>query len=483
MIKKIFNQKIIKAIDRYRKNEEPVQVILDSIKDLNTEIDPFEAIVPLQWILESLIKKILKNHGVKYSNILSKNLKEYFKLYPHSLLNKHKIKEVSEFRNYFQHGGIIRGKRMPWMIDSYILAIELIAMEADIDLNSFVPKFFSLADMEKFAEEIEEEEEEKKSYIKKYWWVLLLAIIPICYYFYLFLSPNQITILTGSSKGTYYLIAQDIKESIAPNLIVKKTEGSVTNMEKIGSSQEENEPIFTFVQNDVLQKLIKEANSGNIDKQKILNKTKVLMPIYNEEIHILVRENNLDIKNFRDLKDKKISIGMQNSGTAISAKSLYFKLFHEEIDFKYLAYDKALKALKDKSIDAIVLTGGQPLFKLNRNINGIRLISYEGEPLDGYSIGYIKKNAYPWLKKEKIRTLSVKSFIVTNIGSNKENLKYLKSFIQKLKDFKVNLRQEKYLKNIHPKLKDLAKQRCLPALPIGLEYHQLVKWDTPWCKK
>ena len=480
MIKKIFNQKIIQAIDRYRKNEEPVQVVLNSIKDLNTKTDPLEAIVILHWILESLIKKILENNGVKYSNILSKNLKEYFKLYPHSLLDKQKIKELREFRNYFLHGGIIRGKRMPWVIDSYILAIEFLAREADVDLNSFVPKFFSLSDMEKFAEE--REEEEKKSYIKKYW-KLLFIIIAIAFSIWLTQNKNQITILTGSSTGTYYLIAQDIKESIAPDLIVKKTEGSVTNMEKIGSSQEENKPIFTFVQNDVLQKLTKEAHSGDSEKQKILNKTKVLMPIYNEEIHILVRENDLDIKNFRDLKDKKISIGMQNSGTAITSKSLYFKLFHEEIDFKYLAYDKALKALKDKRIDAIVLTGGQPLSKLNRNVSGIRLISYEGEPLDGYSISSIKKSSYSWLKQKQIRTLSVKSFIVTNIGSNKENLHYLKSFIQRLKDFKVKLRQGKYLKNIHPKLKDLAQQRCLPTLPIGLEYHQLVKWDTPWCKK
>ena len=207
------------------------------------------------------------------------------------------------------------------------------------------------------------------------------------------------------------------------------------------------------------------------------------MPIYDGEIHILVREDNLDIQNFRDLKDKKISIGMKDSGTAITAKALYFKLFHEEIDKIYQPFKEALKALKDRSIDAVVLTGGQPLSKLNKNRIGVRLISYKGEPLDGYSIGYIKKSSYPWLKEEKIRTLSVKSFIVTNIDSNRENLLYLKEFLEKLKEYKINLRNNKDVKVSHPKLKDLAQQRCLPVLPIGLEYHQFVKWDTPWCKK
>ncbi len=480
MIKKIFSQKqIIQAIDRYRKNGEPAQVILNLIKELDTNKHPLEAILPLQWIFESLIKKILENNNITYTNIISKNLKEYFKLYPHSLLDKHKIKEVRELRNYFQHDGIIREKRMPRMINSYILAIEFIAMEADIDLNSFVPP----SSMEQIKELLEDNqiEEEQKSY-KKYWW--LLGIISVFIISYSLSSTNKITILTGSPTGTYYLIAQDIKESIDPNIVVQRTEGSVKNMERIGSSKEESEPILTFVQNDVLQKIAKEAHSGDRDKQKILNKTKILMPFYNEEIHILVRANNLKIKNFRDLKDKKIAIGTKNSGTAITAKSLYFKLFHEEIDFKYLAYNKALKALKDKSIDAIVLTGGQPLSKLNKNIDKVRLISYKGEPLDGYEIGYIKKSSYPWLKEKKIRTLAVKSFMVTNIDSNKDNLSYLKSFIQKLKDFKINLRkEEKYLTTIHPKLKDLAQQRCLPALPLGLEYHKLIKWDTPWCKR
>ncbi len=478
MIKKLFNQnQIIQAIDRYRKSGKPVRVILNSIKDLNTKKHPLEAILPLQWIFESLIKKILENNNVKYSNILSKNLKEYFKLYPHSLLNKYKIKEVRDLRNYFQHGGVIRDNRMSRMINSFILAIEFIAMEANIDLNSFVPQF-SIEDMEKFAEENKiEEESEKKSYIK---YLIIPFSAIVAYYFFVY--QNKITFLTGSPTGTYYLIAQDIKKTIASNLTVLKSEGSMDNLKHIGLSKESN-PIITFVQNDVLKYLSKEAHSGDIDKQKILNKTKILMPIYDGEIHILVREDNLDIQNFRDLKDKKISIGMKDSGTAITAKALYFKLFHEEIDKIYQPFKEALKALKDRSIDAVILTGGQPLSKLNKNRIGVRLISYKGEPLDGYSIGYIKKSSYPWLKEEKIRTLSVKSFIVTNIDSNRENLLYLKEFLEKLKEYKINLRNNKDVKVSHPKLKDLAQQRCLPSLPIGLEYHQFVKWDTPWCKK
>ncbi len=446
---------------------ESASTIINDIEQMDTHKNPLESINTLFSITESLLKEILQNNKP-----CGKNISLYQSKNRDTIVNLQQIKKAISIRHETTHSLLIRDIiKTDFAIETYIKYIRIIAYENKIDLDTFVPLS---------TEELNLSRQKKPLNIVKLIVMSLLVLLLFFFYFNRTLNPK---FLTGSSTGTYYLIAQDIKAFIAPNLVVLESEGSVTNMKSIGESKEKGEPILAFVQNDVLKDLSKEARSGDRDKQKILNKTKVLMPIYNEEIHILVREKNLDIKNFKDLKGKRISIGMRDSGTAITTKSLYLNLFHEEINKVYQPFNEALKSLKDRSVDAIVLTGGQPLSKLNRNISGIRLISYEGEPLDGYAVGYIKKSSYSWLKEEKIRTLFIKSFIVTNIDSNKENLLYLKSFLEKLEDFKVNIRKEKHLKNMHPKLKDLANETCLPNLPRGLEYHQLVKWNTPWCKK
>ena len=464
---KIFSNKdkLMKKLQEKIDRGESASTIINEIEKLDIHKNPLESINTLFSITESLLKKVLVNNKP-----CGKNICLYQTQNSDTIINVQKIQKAISIRHETTHALLIRDIiKTDFAIDTYIKYIRIIAYEKKIDLDKFVP--LSTGELDVLTQ--------KKPLNKVTILTILSLLVFVLFYFNRTLNPK---FLTGSSTGTYYLIAQNIRKMIAPNLMVLESQGSIANMNRLGLSKL-NEMLFAFVQNDVLKYLSKEALSGDSDKQKILNRTKVLMPIYDGEIHILVREENLDIKNFRDLKDKKISIGMKDSGTAITSKSLYFNLFHEEINKVYQPFNEALKALKDKSVDAIILTGGQPLSKLNKKMSNVRLISYKGEALDGYAIGYIKKSSYAWLKQEKIRTLSIKSFIVTNIDSNKENLLYLKEFLEKLKEYKVNLRNEKHLKTIHPKLKDLAEQRCLPTLPIGLEYHQLVKWNTPWCKK
>jgi TRAP-type uncharacterized transport system substrate-binding protein len=188
------------------------------------------------------------------------------------------------------------------------------------------------------------------------------------------------------------------------------------------------------------------------------------------------------VERFKDLKNRELSIAEENSGTSITAKRLYFKLFHEPIkNYHYQPFSEALKNLKDKNIDAIILTGGQPLSKLNQNMEGIKLLPYQGEPLEGYPIGHILKSNYPWLKEERVRTLSVNSFIVTNASENPKHLYFLKKFIEKLEAYKLRIRKGEEIEGVHQKWESFSRQRCLPPLYQGLEYHNIVKWN-PRCK-
>jgi len=470
MFRKINNDKSIQELQQIIDEGGSASVIINKIEHMvDTHKNPLESINTLFSLTESLLKKILSNN-----ESCGKNIHIYHDINKNTtIIDKKKIKDAIYIRNKTAHALLVRNiAKTDFAVNTYIKYIRIIAYENKIDLDKFIPK-----------EKIDIKIEEKPRYrTKKTIFVIsFICILLLCFYY--FNGTSNLNFLTGSTTGTYYSTAQNIKEIIAPDITVLESKGSIDNMKRIGLSNED-EPIVAFVQNDILQDLSEKARSHKIEEKKILNKTKVLMPLYKEEIHILVREDDLNIKNFRDLKGKRISIGMENSGTARTAELLYFKLFHEKINEVYYPFNEALKELKDKSIDAIILIGGQPLSKkLNKNMYEVRLIPYEGEPLEGYSIGYITKESYPWLKQEKIKTLSIESFIVTNIICNKESLVNLKEFIQKLKEYKMNPIKKKHLKITHPKLEDFFKNRCLPTLPKGLEYHTLVKWSTTWCKK
>ena len=466
---KLFKEKPMKRLQKKIDRGESALALINEIEQMDTYKNPLESINTLFSITESLLKEILHNNKP-----CGKNITLYHSKNSNTIINLQQIQKAIAIRHETTHALLVRDViKTDFAIDTYLKYIRIIAYENKLDLNTFVP--LSSADLGN-------SKPRALGKIKKSMAVTALGLSLFVLSFFYFNQTLNPKLLTGSTTGTYYPIANGIKAIISPNITVLESQGSMDNMKHLGASRSE-EVLFAFVQNDVLKYLSKEALSGDVEKQTMLNKTKVLMPLYNGEIHVLVRENNKEIKYFKDLKGKKISIGMKDSGTAITAKSLYFNLFHEEINKVYQPFSEALTALKDRSVDAIVLTGGQPLSKLNKNMNQLRLISYEGEPLNGYGIGYIQKSSYPWLKEEKIRTLTVQSLIVTNIDSSKEKLLYLKEFLAKLKEYKIYLRNNNEVNTTHPKLKKLAQHRCLSPLPIGLEYHPLVKWNTPWCKK
>jgi TRAP-type uncharacterized transport system substrate-binding protein len=474
MIRKLFNQKqIIKAISRHQKENESTEVILNSIKELNWNKYPLEAILVLQWILESLIKKILENNNLKCSNIISKNLKAYFKNYPNTLLDKRKIQDILDIRNNSHHYGKIRDSRMYTLINSYILAIEFIAMEANIDLNHFIPPS-STEQIKAFAKEnqleIEEEEEKKKkkSYLK-YWFSIPLTL---GISFFLYKYYNKITILTGAEDGTYYKMFQQLQD-YESNIEVITSEGSGATLKILGENRDKEQ--FGLVQQDVLKKFAEDARKGKKLEKRILKNIYVVEPILKEEIYILVKEDS-NLTYFKDIEDKKIAIGLVNSGNAVTAQYIYKSLFNKEL--KHEKYDKSfsesLYNLKYNNIDAIIMVGGEPLARLKR-LKGVKFLSFQQKKAPvGYEIGDIKKENYPWLKSDK-RTLLITSFLVTNIA-DREKVELL-PIVEKLKK---SLENNPNLK-IHQKWKEFPTFHCLPILPNGIVYHSATRLDIEYC--
>ena len=87
---------------------------------------------------------------------------------------------------------------------------------------------------------------------------------------------------------------------------------------------------LALVQSDVYQAYVDMANAGNADAGTTIRPLRLIMPLYDEEINVVVRADS-PMKTLADIKDKTISVGLLGSGTAQSATTLYHLMFGQPI--------------------------------------------------------------------------------------------------------------------------------------------------------
>jgi len=182
-------------------------------------------------------------------------------------------------------------------------------------------------------------------------------------------------ITTGGTNGTYFKFGKEIKRYVANkvnmDMEVLTSNGSVDNINKM--STEENIR-FAIVQHDVINSF---RESSNKRSKMLVRNTKVLLPLYYEEIHFVVKRNS-SMQFIKDIKNKKINAGKEGSGTFMTTTMFYKEMFNNDIDFNNLTNygsKKALEELKKGNIDVVVVVSGQPSGTLaNLNSNYYKLL-------------------------------------------------------------------------------------------------------------
>ena len=304
----------------------------------------------------------------------------------------------------------------------------------------------------------------------------------------LFASAIDYEITTGSKTGTYYQIGKNLEKYVAPeagiNLSVLTSNGSLDNTFKLYSYKNPNLK-FAIVQNDVLQELKKFASEGNQKAINLVDKLRVLAPLYDEEIHIISKKNS-GISTFGDLRGKRISIGKKKSGTAMTSQLLYKEMFGEQLhNFTTQSFDQALLSLERDTVDAIIKVAGQPVVRLSKKMSKdaakfLQLLSYNEntnthQNVSSYYPSSIRYDSYPWIDHD-IPTLTTKAFLITYDYTKQNTRQYLKKF---MKSFKKNLpiMQRNATKDIYtPHLKwNEVSSDCMPELPGGWKYHSVVE--------
>jgi TRAP transporter TAXI family solute receptor len=195
---------------------------------------------------------------------------------------------------------------------------------------------------------------------------ILLALI-ICLY-----SPITFafTIATGPNDGSYFQIAQDIKNVAGKEGIdiqVMPTKGSIENIQLLGSGKVD----MAIVQLDALR-FVSEV----LKQQKgldLFDSIKVILNLYPEEIHILTNKN--DIQTFYQLEGKRVSVGTEGGGTAVTAAVL-LAVYDIKATVSFDTFDDAIKKMEQGSLDAVMFVGGAPvpfIGKLDSKVHFVRL--------------------------------------------------------------------------------------------------------------
>lgn len=296
-------------------------------------------------------------------------------------------------------------------------------------------------------------------------------------------------IVTADPRGTYYAIGNDLAKLVAPgadiDLEVVPTDGSAANIKLL---RYEPGVKFAVVQADVYQAFVdRGAAAQQAEAARIIRPLRVILPLYNTEIHYIVRADS-PLNYLHDLKDAKINGGLVGSGAAFITATLYKQMFGVEMpeaQASYLSNAEALgKLVTDKSVDVVVVAAGQPApIITGMKPEAQKLIKFlKFDPshpsskaaLKVYAPANIRAASYPSLLTQDFTTISVGAFLVTYDYNLQSTVDYMTRFARSLCNNFGQL-QEKG----HPKWKEVAL--ALPELNTGWTYYPVTAKELRAC--
>ncbi|MBF0180582.1 MAG: TAXI family TRAP transporter solute-binding subunit [Magnetococcales bacterium] len=234
-------------------------------------------------------------------------------------------------------------------------------------------------------------------------------------------QEQLLTIKTGSADGTYYKFGEDLRRLGSMHgftVRVVPSEGSLENLQAIVQDEQVH---LAIIQTDVIDWLTeKMINNPTAAKglRDLKVKTRWLMPLYQEEVHLFARH---EIRSLEDLQAKKVGAGSKRAGNFLTAGRL-FETAGIDPQIVPLRFPEALRKLAQGEIDAVMIVGGAPVPFLEQDVD--RLLSRQGEerlrllPIENkkmqrhYSVVKLDPMIYSWLQ-EPVTTVAVKAALVT----------------------------------------------------------------------
>lgn len=266
-------------------------------------------------------------------------------------------------------------------------------------------------------------------------------------------AASAFTIATGPSDGTYFQIAQDIKNVAAKDgveLQVTPTKGSIENIQLLASGKVD----LAIVQLDALRfafDVLKEKKGMDL-----FEKIKVVLNLYPEEIHILA--NRKEIQTFYHLEGKRVSIGTEGGGSALSAAVL-FSIYDINATTSFDSFEDAVKKVLDGALDAVIFVGGAPVPFIDKLAGKLHFVQLPANPAleQIYFRSRLTKAQYSWVEAET-ETYAVPASILAVDRQDENYAGQMQQLVLSVLNSREHLE-----KNGHPKWRSSILQTYFPS--------------------
>ncbi len=221
----------------------------------------------------------------------------------------------------------------------------------------------------------------------------------------------KLAIMTGGEKGTYYQFGLNLKGLAKANGITLQVNPSTGSIENLYAVYRRPYTQMGIVQSDVLAFVAKVQTDPVL--KRIATKTRMIFPLYNEEIHLLGRRG---LSDFDDLADKRVAIGKEGSGTYLTARLLFEVSEIRPREMIPIGTSEALSQLKSGGIDAMFYVAGYPVKLFAEDVfegDELALLPISNKSItEFYPPASIPANTYRWQQKT-VNTVAVKAVLVS----------------------------------------------------------------------
>jgi uncharacterized protein len=274
-------------------------------------------------------------------------------------------------------------------------------------------------------------------------------------------------ILTGGPTGTYIQFGRNIADAAAKcgvSLNVRESAGSLENF--LGVRQRRHTQ-FGIVQSDVLEYLNTFAAEDS-DLARAVAGVRIAFPLYNEEVHVLARR---DIGSLQDLTGRRVSIGVEDSGTFLTASLVLDLAQVVPSDRVTLNADDSLRLLLAGEIDAFFYIVGAPSTIYQSPLidpQQFHLLSITDPTLQAvYQVTSIPGGTYPF-QPEQVDVIAVKAVLMTYEYNPRRNAYHYESCKAVSDVVHVISKQFRDLQqNGHPKWQQVDLADLPPGWDIG----------------
>ena len=218
-------------------------------------------------------------------------------------------------------------------------------------------------------------------------------------------------IVTGGKSGTYIQIGRNIGALAARFDVELEAVESAGSIENVNAVYKRPVTPLGIVQSDVLGWIAVRSNDPEL--RDIAAKTRLVFPLYNEEVHVLARA---DIASLADLGGKRVAIGKAGSGSELTATMMLATAGIAPAKTLNIGGGDALAALKAGQIDAMFYVAGYPVALFAEQVgaaDGLHLLPLNDPALlEFYPNSEIPAGTYPW-QAAAVPVIAVKATLMT----------------------------------------------------------------------